>query len=245
MPDAEAGRGMKFCAAVFFVALFAAALLAAFVPDVDLAASGLFYRAGAGFFLADNPILVALHVLAVRGAWALGFGLALVTCATFFLRTNIAGISAKRWLFLLLALLIGPVLIANAGLKDHWGRARPREVIEFGGTSHFSPAYMPQAVATRNGSFISGDGAFGFFLPSYAYLVPLGARDKKSRNIFWGLMAVGSSFGLARLAMGGHFLSDILIAAILMLATATAIHAAMFSKATTRAYWRAWLGCDC
>jgi lipid A 4'-phosphatase len=209
-------------------------------PNLDLIVSSWFYTSGEGFFLADHPAFVFMHVLAVRGAWALGFGFAACVLMTAFLRKNIAGINAKSWLFLLLALLIGPVLIANVGLKDHWGRARPREVMEFGGTAAFSPALQPQPAATRNGSFVSGDGAFGFYLPCFAYLVPLNSNRKNSRQVFWCAMAAGGAFAFDRLAMGGHFLSDNLFAALLMLTATAALHAVMFGRDTTRAYWRAW-----
>jgi membrane-associated PAP2 superfamily phosphatase len=135
-------------------------------------------------------------------------------------------------------------LIANGVLKDHWGRIRPHEIVEFGGTGHFSPALAPQPNAERNGSFVSGDGAFGFYLPCFAYLLPLGAERKQSRRVFWAGMAAGCAFALSRIAMGSHFLSDNLFAALLMLASSAAVHAAMFGRKAARAYWRVWLGID-
>jgi len=231
------------CVAISFFALLAlTAFAAAFIPSLDLAVSGFFYKPDAGFFLADHPVFVALHWLAVKGAWALGGVFGVLALVSFLRRKPIGGSAAKGWLFLFLALLIGPVLIANVGLKDHWGRARPREVTEFGGAAHFSQALILQPVAHSNGSFVSGDGAFGFFLPSFAYLAPLPARRRTSRRLFWGGTAVGCAFGLARIAMGAHFLSDVLFAALLMLAASAVLHLAMFGRCTTQACWQNWLG---
>jgi lipid A 4'-phosphatase len=225
--------------------LMGAALLAlVFWPRLDLVVSGWFYESGQRFFLAEHPVFLALHVLAVRGAWALGGALLALALAAAMRRKAVGGVTAKGWLFALLALLIGPALIANGVFKDHWGRARPREVVEFGGASSFSPAFMPQPVATRNGSFVSGDASFGFYLPCFAYLAPLASRRKLSRPMFWGGMAAGGAFGLARIAMGAHFLSDVLFAALLMLAASAALHAALFGKESTRDYWRVWMGLE-
>jgi lipid A 4'-phosphatase len=224
------------------VGLFFAALLGVVLwPQLDLVVSEWFYRRGEGFFLSEWPGFVFLHWVALKGAWFLGYLFILMLLIAPIRALRIGGWRSFDWLFLLLALLLGPVLIANGVLKDNWGRARPREVVEFGGTSSFSYALVPQPDAHRNGSFISGDGAFGFYLPIFAYLVPLDTQRKASRRVFWGCITAGSAFGLARIAMGGHFFSDVLFAALLMLALSAALHVAMYGQKKTVEYWRAWM----
>ncbi|HCX59124.1 MAG TPA: PAP2 family protein, partial [Candidatus Cloacimonas sp.] len=39
----------------------------------------------------------------------------------------------KLYLFLVLAMIIGPGIIVNSALKENWGRPRPRDVEQFGG----------------------------------------------------------------------------------------------------------------
>ena len=39
----------------------------------------------------------------------------------------------KLYLFLVLAMIIGPGIIVNSALKENWGRKRPRDVEQFGG----------------------------------------------------------------------------------------------------------------
>lgn len=222
---------------ILFFILFAALLaLPVIWPPVDLWVAGLFYRPDGGFFLADNPICVALHWGAYDGARVLGVGFAVLAVAAWARRKPLLGCDAKAWLFLLLALLIAPGLVANAGFKDHWGRARPREVTAFGGAAPFSPALIPQPHPKRNESFVSGDGAFGFFLPVFAYVVP----RRRSRRVFWAMMAAGAAFGFVRIVMGAHFFSDVMYAAFFMLATVAAVHAAMYGRAETAARWRSW-----
>jgi lipid A 4'-phosphatase len=209
-------------------------------PRLDLIVSGFFYIPGQGFFLAYNRYFNFLHHVAVRGAWILGYAFTALAVITFFAR-RLPLPPTKTWVFLLLALLIGPVLIANGVLKDHWGRARPFRVAEFGGASSFSPALEPQVKAYRNGSFVSGDGAFGFYLTALAYAVPL-TRRRLSRTVFWSCIGAGMVFAFSRIVMGSHFFSDNLFAAFSMLLTNVALHAALFGKKVTREYWRAWLG---
>jgi lipid A 4'-phosphatase len=218
-----------------FFALFAVLLALPLAwPEADILVSGIFYRAGEGFFFGNNAGFSTLHFLAYDGARILGAAFAVLALVCLARRTALL-FPAKAWAFLLLALLIGPGLVANVGFKDHWGRARPREIVAFGGTQAFSPPLSPHFENARaNGSFVSGDGAFGFFLPSFAYV----ALNRSKRRVFWGGMAAGLLFSFARLATGAHFLSDIIYAAFFMLASSAGVHAAMYGWGETKARWR-------
>jgi lipid A 4'-phosphatase len=224
---------------IFFLILFFSLLITTIIfPSLDLIVSGFFYAAGTGFFLAGNPILNALEWVTYYGSRGVGAIFLAITAITYVRHKPLWNIPTKNWLFLFLALLLGPALIANIILKDHWGRARPREVMEFGGTHVFSPALLPQTNAHANGSFVSGDGSFGFFLPTIAYVVP----HNRSRRVFWSMMSLGSIFGIARILMGAHFLSDVLFAGLFMMLSSAALHALMYSHKATRRYWQEWFG---
>ncbi len=226
--------------------LAALLLLASFIfwPEIDLAVSGWFYAPGKGFHCAGHPFFLFMENLAFYGSRALGFILALLALITALRRKPVWKIDAKAWLLLWLALVLGAWLIVNTGFKDHWGRARPREVTEFAGHATFSAPLVPQFVTHPNGSFVSGDAAFGFYLPSFAYVVPRRSpkdpKQKRSRHFFWGGMMAGALFGLSRLALGAHFLSDVLFAAFFMLAVSAALHAVMYGRRETAMYWRDW-----
>jgi len=211
-------------------------VLAAFLvwPEMDLFVSGLFAAPDQGFLLRQNLFLVGLGKIAFFGARVLALGFAGCALAAYFLKKPVAWLSAKSWVFLLLCLLVGPGLFANVVFKDHWGRARPREIVAFGGTKTFTPALVISDQCKRNCSFVSGDGAFGFFLPSFAYVVPF----RRRRRVFWGGMGFGVLFGGARILLGAHFLSDVLYAAVLVLATSAGLHALLFGKAETKKCWR-------
>lgn len=244
MFDAEIGRGMK--STVLMTVLLAMLVLTCFLawPDTDLAVSGWFYTPDKGFVLATHPFFLAAHLLAYDGARVLGVLFVVVGLLAVLRRKPVVGVNGKGWLFLLVALIVGPGLLANVVLKDHWGRARPRTITEFGGSSTFSSAWIPQQHGHKNDSFIAGDAAFGFFLTCFAYVVPRRHKCEKnnlSRRVFWGAVGVGALFGFTRIAMGAHFLSDVLFAAFFMLAIGAAIHAIMFGGSATAIYWRHWL----
>ena len=66
-------------------------------------------------------------------------------------------IGGRSALFLVLTLALGPGLLANTLLKDHWGRSRPIDVIEFGGADPFTPWWNPGGPCPNNCSFIAGE----------------------------------------------------------------------------------------
>ena len=110
-----------------------------------------------------------------------------------------------------LVLAIGPGLLVNAVFKDHFGRPRPREVREFGGDQTFLPVLQPDFGAPGR-SFPSGHASMGF------YWLGLGAcLWAHRRRLAVALLALGfihgGLMGLARIAQGAHWLSDILWAA--------------------------------
>jgi membrane-associated phospholipid phosphatase len=126
--------------------------------------------------------------------------------------------------FLLLSLALGPGLLVNAVLKDHWGRARPAQVEEFGGHQRFTPVLVPADQCARNCSFPAGHPAIGFYLVSFAFLV----RDPRQRRLAQGAaIAAGALIGVARMAQGGHFLSDVVFSGLLVYATSWLLYRAI------------------
>ena len=187
-----------------FLAVFAAAMgILIGWPAIDLAASRVFYTPGGGF--SHSAVLGTIH------ADLRYFVIAIVVLA---IAALVAWKSRRRAaLYLLLALAIGPGLVVNTVFKDHWGRARPAQIVEFGGTQKFTPVFVPADQCTTNCSFPAGDPAVGFFLVSAALLVP-GLTTR--RWAIAGAVAVGAALGLMRIAQGGHFLSDVVASGFLV-----------------------------
>jgi lipid A 4'-phosphatase len=124
-------------------------------------------------------------------------------------------LSIRAIIFLLATLAVGPGLVVNAVFKDHWGRARPRDVAEYGGTREFTPAFVVSDECDANCSFVSGHASIPFAFAA------LGLVWRRRRRLIYGGAAVfGGLVGLGRIAQGAHFLSDVIFSGILVFAVA-------------------------
>ena len=116
-----------------------------------------------------------------------------------------------RTAFLALSMLLGPGLLVNGILKDHWHRPRPVQVTEFGGTAQFQPWWSRDGSCETNCSFVSGEASAATWLLAPALLVPAPFQPLAVAAAFMFAIAVGR----LRMAFGGHFLSDTLISILL------------------------------
>jgi lipid A 4'-phosphatase len=107
-------------------------------------------------------------------------------------------------------------------LKDNFGRARPRDIEEFGGSKHFTPAFVISRECNTNCSFSSGDAAGGFF--SLALVMALSRR----RRMLAAAAAFGALVSLSRVASGAHFFSDTVASFFVMLIVADVLYYFMF-----------------
>jgi membrane-associated phospholipid phosphatase len=117
--------------------------------------------------------------------------------------------------------VIGPGVLANTIFKDHWGRARPTQIEAFGGSHRFTPAPLPAAECERNCSFVSGHAALGFSLLALAFLLPPSSSRRRGEVVALGF---GGLVGLGRIAQGGHFLSDVVYAGLLVYGTTALLY---------------------
>jgi len=114
----------------------------------------------------------------------------------------------RQAVFIVLFLALGPGLVVNVILKDHLGRPRPQELMEFGGNYQFVQFWQP-GPGGKNSSFPCGHASIAFFLMAPWFI----DRDKKrARALFflWTGGLFGLLVGMARIMQGGHFLSDVL-----------------------------------
>lgn len=173
------------------------------LPDRTL--SGFFWHAGDGFFLSHLwPLELVYH----GTRWVMDVlvsALLLSLIGTYFLKfPRLRKARAKLW-FAILALAIGPGLITHNVLKNHWGRARPSQIAEFGGSATYTAPWQPGSQCLRNCSFPSGHAVAGFSLITGAWLWP----HRRRRWLLIGI-TTGAAIGLVRIMQGGHFLSDVM-----------------------------------
>jgi lipid A 4'-phosphatase len=187
----------------------------------------VFYDSAQGFFLAGS---MPVWVVEAGAPWIVRAMIVLAVIAALWLaiaRRPLWRLDGKVLVFLVAATALGPGLIANTVLKDHWGRARPNQVVEFGGAREFTPAPLPAEQCARNCAFVSGHAALGFSLVGFALLLPFGWRR---RAAIGGALAFGALVGLGRIAAGKHFLSDVVFAGLIIFATSWVLYQAIVAR---------------
>jgi lipid A 4'-phosphatase len=197
--------------------LFAAStLLFLLFPGIDIFISRLFFNQG--FYLSRQWWTMLMHD---SMGWFLCFSLASVVALYLWnkvTKRNLWGVDGKRIAYLFLVLILGAGVIVNVALKDNFGRARPRDIVEFGGAGHYTPPFVMSGECTKNCSFSSGEAAGGFF--SLALALALSRR----RRVFAAAVGVGAVVSFCRIASGAHFFSDTVVSFFVMLIVADVLH---------------------
>lgn len=119
-------------------------------------------------------------------------------------------IEGRAALFLIVTLALGPGIITNVILKDHWGRSRPIDVQQFGGTDRFTPWWDPRGECPTNCSFVAGEPSGAFWTMAPAALAPLELQPLA----FGAALIFGAAVGILRIGGGGHFFSDVMFAGV-------------------------------
>ena len=171
--------------------------------NFDIRFSAEFFTEDKDWFLAETP----------PWNWLYEYGVIpgiLVSILSFFTwiysRTN-KNLSILRPYLLICALtpIIASALLVNVVLKDHTGRPRPREIKQFSGNWEYLPA-LQTGIPGRGHSFPCGHCSIAFTLTSGVVFW------RHSRKFAILSLSLGLVFGMlmsiARIAQGGHFISD-------------------------------------
>lgn len=213
-------REMKGIAA-YGTVLAASLALFYWAPQIDLFVSGLFYDPTNGFALGNWPPLQDFTRSIRWIAWTIILVAVIGAIWLRLVRRPLWRFDRNALIFLVAALAIGPGVLVNTVLKDHWGRARPYQIEAFGGPHQFTPAPLPADQCDRNCSFVSGHAALGFSLVMFVFLMPPG----RPRTIaLTAALSFGALVGLARIAAGHHFLSDVIDAGLVVVGTSWLLH---------------------
>jgi lipid A 4'-phosphatase len=107
-----------------------------------------------------------------------------------------------------LSLALGPGLLVNGILKPESGRPRPRNITEFGGVESYRSVGSIN-LGGKGGAFPSGHASMGFYFLTF-YVIWRRSRPRAGRAaLAFGLVA-GGVIGFQRIAVGAHFLSDVI-----------------------------------
>ncbi len=183
-------------------------------PNLDIVISNIFYcKESASFCYKYQPIIRFFYVI-ISNITKLFLFLCFVYILYLLIKyNNIKIILKSSVIFLLISALIGPGIIVNSLLKNNFGRARPRNIVEFSGYKQFTPAFVVSDQCNKNCSFACGHASVGFYITIIAYIV-----NSRYFNRFYILgLLFGVLVGISRIVMWGHFASDVTSAAFIVL----------------------------
>jgi membrane-associated phospholipid phosphatase len=188
------------------VSLGAVSIVFAAVPELDLAVSRLFWSPANGFALTDNSLLLFIRDTSRHFPWIVISLMVILLILPRIFDVKLSLLPPHKLLFVVTFFALGP------GLLVHWikilvGRARPRDIEEFGGMGTFTPPWDISEHCLQNCSFISGESSSAFALLTLVVLLPLSYR--RVYLILMGIVAAAISFN--RVAFGAHFFSDVVL----------------------------------
>jgi lipid A 4'-phosphatase len=204
--------------------LFSFAIFAIW-PAIDLRVSQAFHDPATGFLIDGNPITETLRL----AVWNLAILLCLA--AAFGTALGLAGrevlLPTRAWGFVLTLYIAGPGVMVEMLTKPLWGRARPAQVAEFGGSHPFSPPNELVDVCTRNCSFVSGEVTGATVTALALLLLRFHLKDRLPKSALALLMIAACclppAVALQRIAAGRHFLSDTVFAVLFTLLLALVV----------------------
>jgi lipid A 4'-phosphatase len=203
----------------------------AVVPQFDIDIAGYFFRPDVKVRVsAMQPVLEMIRTCNT----VLSVSTALLALAALVLKLiwprGPALIPARAALLIVGTFALGPALLANGVFKSHWSRPRPGEVMHLGGTSPYMRWWDPRGECKSNCSFVSGEAS-----SAYALLAPAVALPPPWRYPAIGAaLLYGSMIGLVRMALGGHFLTDVIFAGVLTALIVWLLHGLLYRWRPTR-----------
>ena len=198
---------------------FGMSVLFLLYPELDIFVSRLFFDGQTtkdgvlvGFWLKDNQVIKFSITFVDIAARVILLGL-LVLLIIRCIRRHSRVLTIAVVTF---SLILGPAVVVNSVFKEHWDRARPRDIKTFGGVKEFSSPWVISDQCHRNCSFTSGHAAAGFSFIALHFIA-------RSSLWLWLSLACGGLIGWTRIVVGAHFLSDIVFSFFLVYLISAAV----------------------
>src|SRR5580700_6273910 len=208
-----------------------AGLICAVDPQLDLDLAGMAYNPARDLFAVNAQPWVQYTREAARGIITLLVLPAFIAIlGKLILPHRRMLIEGRAALFLIATLALGPGVLTHLVQKDHWHRARPIDVQQFGGAYHFTPWWDPRGDCPINCSFIAGEPSGAFWTLAPAALAPPELRVVA----YAAALAFGIGIGALRMAGGAHFFSDVVFAGVFMYLVVWAGHGLIYRWPQTR-----------
>ncbi len=206
-------------------------VLFAIYPRLDIDISAFFYNRQINLFKVNAQPWVNFTRDAVRCVTALIFAPAvLVLIGKLIMPKRHMLMGGRAALFLILTMALGPGVLTNLVLKEHWGRARPIDITELGGDYRFTPWWDPRGNCPDNCSFVAGEPSGAFWTLAPAALAPPQWR----LLAYGGALTFGAAVGLLRIAGGGHFFTDVVFSGVFVFLVIWTTYGLLFRWPATR-----------
>lgn len=200
-------------------------------PELDL-------RIGAYFFDATNqtfPLKSHLAALIAReAAMIIAWALCLPAIVAFVVKMVRPDkpmlIRGRAVAFLLITMLLTAGIVTNFTFKTFWGRPRPVSTVEFSGQWQYKHWWQPGGDCPRNCSFFSGEASTAFWTYAPAALAPPPWRAAA----YLGATVLGLATGGLRMAFGGHYASDVIVAGLVTFLLIWLVYAIIYRWPSTR-----------
>ncbi len=179
------------------------------MPELDLWTSRAFSRGG------EFPLAGSEALETVRNAiWSASTLVALGGLALWVIWLPLgraAQVPGRLWGWIAALYVIGPGLLVNAILKEHWGRARPAYV--FRGEAEFSRPFLISDQCESNCSFASGEASAAAALAIVVGVLLWPKLTGLYRTlVVAALAAIAVAAASMRVLTGRHFVSDVVFA---------------------------------
>ncbi len=190
------------------------------LSDLDRGFAGFFYRPAQGWIFRDHWLWMLFYDYGMIPGLVLAIGGLLLLLLGIFVRQL-----RRYWrpaAFLVLLALLAPGFLVHAVGKDMWGRPRPIDTVDFGGTRPYYQVYEP-AGPDLGKSFPSGHAAIGFYT-----IAPFFLLRRRHHRVALAVLLVGGCYGalmsVGRMAQGGHYLTDVLWSGYLVYLTGMVLY---------------------
>lgn len=195
-------------------------------PLLDIELTSVFALGDRRFVFLDIALIDQIRTLTM-GVYICWYSATIVALiVTLAKKIKILGFAARDWFYVVMCSIVGPGILANLVFKNYSGRARPRNVEEFGGVFDYTPVANWSNECGGNCSFISGEVSSMVMI-----FAPLIFICVKRRWLFVAAMFIfGGLSALMRIGQGGHFTSDCIMAIVFMIFTAAILYKIFYSS---------------
>ena len=201
------------------VSLFIGISVVAISLDLDRRVVSFFYSADQGFYLDKTIPWIWFYRYGTVPGLLLTIG---SLGAWFFCFTRTAYRPwHKYFLLIVLTSVIGAGVIVNAVLKNHWGRPRPDQTVQFGGKWEYRDITEP-GTPGKGASFPCGHCSMGFLFTA------LFVFRRKAPVLAWTGLIFGLIYGglvsITRIIQGAHYPLDTLWSLAVIVLTAMTLY---------------------